>query len=113
MIDRCRFQLRGALPALVIAVYVLAPTSAHGQTRLDAAGIQACASVSTLISDLRSRTLPTSQARQRLTVIYDLARTSSAPSIRQIASLQSAQIASADDTQLLVMAEQFAAVACR
>ena len=106
-------RLRAALAALVMAVHLLATMSVHGQARWDAAGIQACASVARLISDLQSRTVPTAQARQRLTGIYDMARSSSAPSVRQIASMQSGQIASADDTQLLVMAEQFAAVACR
>ena len=98
-------RLRAALAALVMAVHLLATMSAHGQARLDAAGIQACASVARLISDLQSRTVPTAQARLRLTGIYDMARSSSAPSVRQIASMQSGQIASADDTQLLVMAE--------
>jgi hypothetical protein len=86
---------------------------AHGQTRLDAVGMQACTSLGQLISDLQSRMVTTAQARQRLMGIYDMARTSSAPSVRQIASIQSGQVASADDTQLLVMAEQFAATACR
>src|SRR6185436_7438200 len=87
-------RLRAALAALVMAVHLLATMSAHGQARLDAAGIQACASVARLISDLQSRTVPTAQARQRLTGIYDMARSSSAPSVRQIASMQSGQIAS-------------------
>src|SRR4029450_4700608 len=104
---------RTALAALVIAVHVLATMSAHGQPRLDAAGIQACSSLAQLIPDLQSRIVPTAQARQRMMVIYSIAQTSSAPNVRQVASIQSRQIVSADDTQILVMAEQFAAVACR
>jgi hypothetical protein len=111
--ERLDGRRRAALAMLVIAVPLAAAMPAHGQARLDAAGLQACASVATLIPDLRSRIVPTEQARQRLASTYDMARTSSAPRIRQIASMQSGQIASADDTQLLVMAEQFAAVACR
>jgi hypothetical protein len=90
--------LRAALAILLIAVHLPAAMPAQGQARLDAAGLQACASVTTLISDLQTRTVPTAQARQRLTGIYDMARTSSAPSVRQIASMQSGQIALADDS---------------
>ena len=68
--------------------------------------------MTTLISDLKFRSLPTAQARQRLTGVYDMARTSRMPNVQQIASMQRGQVASADDTQLLVMAEQFRAVAC-
>jgi hypothetical protein len=106
-------RLPAALAPLVITVHLLATMSAHGQTRLDAASIQACTSLAQLIPELQSRMVPTAQARQRLMGIYSIARTSSASSVRQIASMQSGQVASADDTQLLVMAEQFAAVACR
>ena len=113
MADHRLTIFRAALAMLVTGIHLAAAMPAHGQARLDAAGLQACTSVATLISDLRSRTLATAQARQRLTSIYDMARTSSAPSVRQIASMQSGQIASADDTQLLIMAEQFSAVACR
>jgi hypothetical protein len=74
---------------LVIGLHLSAAMPANGQARLDASGLQARASVATLISDLRSRALPVAQARQRLTGIDDMARTS-APSVRQIAS--------ADDT---------------
>jgi hypothetical protein len=106
-------RLRAALAVLVLAVHLLGTMSVHGQTRLDAAAIQACASLDQLIPDLQRRMVPTVQARHRLMGIYKIVRTSSAPSVRQIASMQSGQVASADDTQLLVMAEQFAAAVCR
>ena len=105
-------RLVAVLAILVIGVHLVTAMLAYGQAGLDPAGIQACTSAATLISDLRSRSLSTAQARQRLTAIYNMAQTSRATSIRQIASMQSGQIASADDTQLLVMAEQFVAVAC-
>jgi hypothetical protein len=106
-------RLAAALAILIIGVHLVTAMPAYGQAGLDPAGIQACTSAATLISDLRSRSVSTAQARQRLTAIYNMAQTSRAASIRQIASMQSGQIASADDTQLLVMAEQFVAVACR
>jgi hypothetical protein len=106
-------RLAAAPAILIIGVHLVTAMPAFGQAGLDLAGIQACTSAATLISDLRIRSLSTAQARQRLTAIYRMAQTSRAVSIRQIASMQSGQIASADDTQLLVMAEQFVAVACR
>jgi hypothetical protein len=106
-------RLGAALATLIIGVHLVTAMRAYGQAGLDPAGIQACTSAATLISDLRIRSVSTAQARQRLTAIYNMAQTSRADSIRQIASMQSGQIASADDTQLLVMAEQFVAVACR
>jgi hypothetical protein len=106
-------RLAAALAILIIGVHLVTAMPAYGQAGLDPAGIQACTSAATLISDLRIRSVSTAQARQRLTAIYNMAQTSRAASIRQIASMQSGQIASADDTQLLVMAEQFVDVACR
>ena len=82
---------------------------------MDAAGIQACASVARLISDLQSRTVPTAQARRRLTGIYDMARSCSTPQrptgIRLDA--ERADRLGRMTRRLLVMAEQFAAAACR
>jgi hypothetical protein len=106
-------RLAAALATLIIGVHLVTAMRAYGQAGLDPAGIQACTSAATLISDLRNRSVSTAQARQRLTAIYNMAQTSRADSIRQIASMQSGQTASADDTQLMVMAEQFVAVACR
>ena len=105
-------MLHVVLGALVVAAHLGVVTPADGQSRVDAAGVHACTSMSRLISDLRTRTLPTVQARQRLALIYDIARTSSTPSLRQIASAQQGQIAFADDAQLLTMAEHFTAI-CR
>jgi hypothetical protein len=100
-----------ALSALVLAVY-LHVSPAHGQRRFDAADVHACTSAALLIDDLRHRTVPTSVARERLATIYDLARTSSTPALRHIADAHRGELASANDTMLLVMAEQFRA-ACR
>ena len=61
---------------------------------------------------MRPSALAVLEGRQRLMVIYDIARASSTPSLRQVASAHIGQIASADDTLLRLMAEQFRA-ACR
>lgn len=110
--DRRLATLPAALGALIVTAHLGGVTSAHGQPRLDAAALHACTSMSHLVSELRSRTLPTAQARQRLTLIYDIARTSSTPTLRHIASAHLGQVAFAEDTQLLTMAEHFTAV-CR
>ena len=112
MSDRRLANLRAALGALIIAAHIPAVMAVHAQPRLDASGLQACTSVAQLIPQLQRRTLPNAQARQQLMVIYDMARTSSTPSLREIASAQLGHIASADDALLLVLAEQFRA-ACR
>ena len=103
---------RAALVMFVIGVHLTVAGPAHGQAGFDPAGIQACTSAATLISDLRSGSLSTAQARQRLTLIYNMAQASRVPGLRQIASMQTGQVASADDSQLLTMVEQFRAVAC-
>jgi len=105
-------RLRAALAVLVLAAHGLAAMPAHGQARLDAADIHACMSAAQLVDDLRGRTVSTEVARQRLALIYDIARTSSSSSRRQIAAAYRDQVASANDTLLLVMAEQFQAL-CR
>jgi len=105
-------QLRASLAALALTVHVLAVMPAHAQRRLDAADIHACAHAVQLTNDLRSRMVSTAEARKRLTLIYDIARTSSSPTLQHMAFMHSGQIASADDTLLRVMAEQFSA-ACR
>ena len=102
--------LRVVLVVLGIVVPLTVGTPAHGQ---DAAAVQACAGVTTLIGDLRFRSLPTAQARQRLTSVYAVAQMSRNPGLQQIASMQSGQVASADSSQLLMMAEQFRTVACQ
>jgi len=104
--------LGAALAVLVLAVHVLEARPAHGQARLDAAGVHACTSMERLSVELRSRTLPVDQARQRLRILYDIARTSSSPRLRQMADAQMGQLTTADDSLLLVMAEQFRAM-CR
>jgi hypothetical protein len=104
---------RGLPAALAMLVlHVLGAMPADGQSRLDAAGVHACTSMERLSVELRSRTLPVDQARQRLRILYDIARTSSNPSLRHIANAQMGQLAAADDSLLLVMAEQFRAM-CR
>jgi hypothetical protein len=105
-------HVRAALIILMTGIHLTVATLALGQSGLDPAGIQACTSAASLISDIRSRSLSTAQARQRLTSIYAMAQTSRAPSLRQFASMQMGQVASADDSQLLVMVEQFHSVAC-
>ena len=103
---------RAALAALVVTVHVLAVMPVHAQRRLDAADIHACTQAVQLTNDLRSRTVPTAEARQRLTLIYDIAGTSSSLGLRQMALMHIGQVASADDAMLRVMAEQFTAT-CR
>ena len=82
------------------------PTVGHAQRRLDAPGVHACTTVGQLATELRSRTVPPEQARTRLQT-YDVARTSSTPSVRQVAEAHLPQVARADETLLLAMAEQF------
>ena len=106
----CRLGI--VLAMSTIGVHLTAAIPAHGEGGLDPAGAQACTSAATLVAHLRSRILSTAQARQRLTSIYAMAQTSRVPSLRQIASMQMGQVASADDSQLLVMVEQFHGVAC-
>jgi len=111
-LDPAARRHRAALVMLVIGVHLMVAMPAYGQPGFDSAGIQACTSAATLISDLRSRTLSTAQARQRLTWIYSMAQTSRVPALRQIASMQTGQVASADDSESLTMVEQFRAMAC-
>jgi hypothetical protein len=101
-----------ATAAALVTAALLVAGPVTGQGRLDGAGVHACSSMNQLVFDLRSRALPADQARQRLQVIYDVARTSSSQNLRQIASAHAGQIATADGNLLLVMAEQFHA-ACR
>jgi hypothetical protein len=89
---------RVVLVVLAIGVLLALGTPAHGQ---DAAAVQACAGATTLIGDLRFRSLPTVQARQRLTGIYAMAQMSRNLGLQQIASLQSGQVASADSGRLV------------
>ena len=86
---------RAALAMSIIGAHLLAARPAHGQAGLDLAGIHACTSAASLISDIRIRSLSTAHARQRLTSIYAMAQTSRVPSLRQIASMQMRQVASA------------------
>ena len=111
-LDPAARRHRAAFVMLMIGVHLTVAMPAHGQAGFDPPGIQACTSAATLISDLRSRSLSTAQARQRLTWIYNMAQTSSVQGLRQIASMQRGQVASADDSELLTMVEQFRAVAC-
>jgi hypothetical protein len=105
-------RFSAALGAVIVAVHGPAIIPANGERRLDAAGLQACMSVAPLIPELRARTMQTGHARQQLTAIYNIARTSETPALRQFAEAHTGRIASADDRLLLVMAEQFHA-ACR
>jgi len=107
-----RAAATAVLAALVLAWLGVAVVPAHGQRRLDAADIHACAQAAQLIDDFRHRMVPTAVARERLALIYDLARTSSTPALRRIADVYRGEVASANDTLLLVMAEQFHAM-CR
>jgi len=98
-------------PALLLTVGVLWlavgwPSVGDAQRRLDAPAVHACTTVGQLVTELRSRTVPVEQARTRLQTIYDVARTSSSPSVRQVAEAHWPQVARADDTLLLAMAEQ-------
>jgi hypothetical protein len=97
-------------PALLLVTVLSltggSPLVGHAQRRLDAPGVHACTTVGQLITELRSRTLPAEQARARLQMVYDAARTSSAPSVRQVAEAHLPQVARADETLLLAMAEQ-------
>jgi hypothetical protein len=95
---------------LLITVLWLAvgsPIVGHAQRRLDAPGVHACTTVAQLATELRSRTVPAEQARARLQMVYDIARTSGTPSVRQVAEAHLPQVARADETLLLAMAEQF------
>jgi hypothetical protein len=99
-------------PALLVTAAALwlavgAPIAGQAQRRLDAPGVHACSTVGQLVTELRSRTLPAAQARVRLQTIYDVARTSSTASVRQVAEAHLPQVARADETLLLAMAEQF------
>ena len=105
-------RFSAALAAVIVAAHSSATLVANGAPRLDAAGLHACMSVAQMIPELRARSMQTGHARQQLTAIYNIARTSTTPALRQIAEAQTAQIASADDRLLLAMAEQFHA-ACR
>jgi hypothetical protein len=102
---------RPARATLVLAALWLAaagrPAGGHAQGRLDGPAVHACSSINQVVLDLRSRTLPPPIARQRLQTIHDVARTSGSMRIRQVAEAHLAQLARADDTMLLMMAEQF------
>jgi hypothetical protein len=98
---------RPALP-LITALWLVvgSPIAGHAQRRLDAPGVHACTTVGQLATELRSRTVPAEQARSRLQMIYDIARTSSTPSIRQVAEAHLPQVPRASESLLLAMAEQ-------
>ena len=50
-------HFRAALIMLMTGIHLTVATLAHGQAGFDLAGIQACTSAASLISDIRSRSL--------------------------------------------------------
>ena len=91
----------------------MAAMPADAQRRLDAAGAQACTRIEQFIVESRGGMLSNEQARQRLLAIYEYARTSGTPAVRERAERYIGQVFAADSTMLLLMAEEFRAGACR